>query len=407
MVFYLSLAFALYLTGTLVTFVFLRTIGYAVSYPGVIWPPAWQHFTEIRSTFFLEKYQRSTAAGDARQAFMSLSTAYSLNPQNYDAGLLLARLSEITNPGFSDQIHQRLLIDHPDRAAATAQIWFRALLVRCDFKTIESLAASRILASPGQAGAWVNALLFANLRTGNNAMLTPLLESQGLPDGIRDLLALHVELRLLPPAAIPPRLVAAAQNTTHPLSFFLICRRLIQSGQAQEVLSLMETRSRLLGPRDLTALRLDALAALGWTTLLRTEIESLLIARPSSPVVELLATHLLRHPNPDLLGLSFDRLAKEPLPHTSENYPASLALFCAAGIGRDPIRLDWAATQVRAIAHSSFRGLDAIKTIFLEGDTPRIQSQLPALRQLPLETIYALLDRIYSPPSPRPSPPVQ
>ncbi|RRK01500.1 hypothetical protein Ga0100231_001515 [Opitutaceae bacterium TAV4] len=395
-----GVALVLYLVVTLGAFTFLRTVGYAVTYPGVLWPPAWKKHPAIRAEFFLEKYRHASAAGDNRQALMALSTAYNLDPRNYQVGLLLANLSQASNPGLSDHVHQRLINEHPAQAAAIAQLWLRALIVRGDFQTIETLAASRLQASTDQAAVWMHALLFANLRTGNGNVISTLRSSPHLPAWASDLLSLHEDLGTLTPAAIPPRLAAIASNTTDPFSFFFVCRRLIQLGHAHEVITLLESRAGLLRRRDFVSLRFDALAALGWDSILRNEISSLLLADPTPAVVELLATHLIRHPDSARLALVFDRLAQAPLPDTTENYPAYLALFCAAGVGRDQPRLDWAAVHIRTIARVPFRSLDIIGRGLAKGEDVHAENHLPALRQLPFETTYALLDRLKPPPSP-------
>lgn len=390
-----------YLVATLAAFVFLRSIGYGVTYPGVLWPPAWEKFQGIRASFFLEKYQKSAAAGDMPQAILSLSTAYTLDPSNYGAGMLLARIWQASHPGLADQTYRRLLDDHPAQAADTARIWFRVLLARGDFHSVEQLAAERIVASPEQSPVWLNALVFANLRTGDDTVPLALRDNAAAPGWVRDLLSLHLDLRAVPPDAALPRLVAAAQETTERLPFFLLCQRLIQLGFAREALTLMDNRSGLLSLRDVVPLRLDALATIGWSTTLRSEIESMLIETPAPAVMDLMAAHLIRHPDAGLRALVFERLEQTPLPDSAASMPAWLALFCAAGVGRDQSRLDWSMRHLQTIPGAPLRSLDVIGRALAEAPgSVRIERYLPALSQLSLETTYALFDR-FSPPAPR------
>ena len=134
--FYGGGAALLYLLGTLMAFTALRTTGYRVTYPGVFWPPAWGKFTGVKAEFFFAKFQRAYAAQDIREALLDLSLAYDLDPKNYDAGLLLAQLYQFGQPGLSDLVYGRLLSEHPERAEATAQLFFRALLARGDFPSV-------------------------------------------------------------------------------------------------------------------------------------------------------------------------------------------------------------------------------------------------------------------------------
>jgi len=396
-VFYGSATALLYLLAALAAFLFLRSVGYGVTYPGVLWPPAWKKHSAVRSEFFLEKFRAASGAGDTQSALMALSTAYGLDPRNYAAGRQLAGLWQVNQPGLSDQIYQRLLHDHPDQAEITAQTWFRALLARGDFAGVETLAAARITADPASSPAWVNALLFANARTGNAAVCAELARNPALPSSARFLLALHNDLKTAAPGEIRPRLIAAAAAAPDAASFYHVCRQLIARGLAQDAFTWIDRRSRLLGPRDLIPLRLDALAAAGWRTTLRTEVEGLLMAAPSPSLIELLSAHLIRHPDDDIRNAVFTRLERDPPPDTPASYSAYLSLFCAAGVARDKPRMHWTAAHIKATLHEDFRSLDIIGEALLDNNRHRrVENFLPALQPLPLEVSYALLDH-YAP----------
>lgn len=397
-IFYGSAFLIVYLTASLGAFVFLRSVGYGVTYPGVLWPPAWKKFHGIRSDFFLKKYHDASKAGDMQSALMALSTAYSLDPQNYVAGRQLALLWQISQPLYSNQIYRSLLNDHPAEAATTAQVWFRALLARGDFKGVEFLATERILASPNNAGPWINAFLFANRRTADAKARHALAANPALPPTGRWLLTLADDLaKLSSPADIRARLLAAAANAGDAAAFYQVCRELIARGFPQEALEWMERRDGLLGPRDLVPLRLDALSALGWTGTLQNEVKNLLFAPPSPLVVDLLSAHLIRHPDATVRSLLFDRVEQSPLPADTAGYGAHLALFCAAGAGRDIERMNWSARRINTLLGNGFRGLDAIGASLIDGERGRrLENYLPGLQPLSLEVTYALFDH-YAP----------
>jgi hypothetical protein len=397
-IFYGSAVLVTYLTAALAVFVFLRSVGYGVTFPGVLWPPAWEKFTAIRSEFFLKKYQASAQAGDMQAALMSLSTAYSLEPQNYSAGRQLARLWQINQPLYSNQVYRRLINDHPDQAEVTAQVWFRALLARGDFHGVETLAAERLVAAPERSAAWLNAFLFANRRTANAKLRTALSSNPALSATGRFLLALSEDLAARTDAVeIRTRLLTAAAGAGDSLSFYQVCRELIARGSPAEALEWMERRSGLLGARDLVPLRLDALAALGWASTLENEVRSLLASPPAPIMAELLSAHLIRYPDEAVRELVFTRVEESPFAADDAGYAAYLALFCAAGAGRDAPRVEWTANRIQTLLGNNFRGLSAVGASLLDGNrNSRIENYLPALQPLSLEVTYALFEH-YSP----------
>jgi hypothetical protein len=397
-IFYGSGLLIVYLTATLGAFIFLRSVGYGVTYPGVLWPPAWEKFHGIRGEYFLKKYQVASQAGDMQTALMALSTAYSLEPQNYAAGRQLALVWQITQPLYSNQIYRKLILDHPTEAATTAQVWFRALLARGDFKGVELLAADRILNSPENSGPWINAFLFANRRTGDAKARLALVNAPSLPPTARWLLTLADDLaKLSAPGDIRARLLAAAANAGDGLSFYHACRELISRGFPQEALEWMDRRNGLLGARDIIPLRLDALAALGWNSTLQNEVKNLLFTPPAPVMVELLSAHLIRYPDAAVRSLVFARVEQSPPPADSSGYGAYLALFCAAGTGHDIDRMNWTARQINSLLGNGFRGLDAVGASLIDGERGRrLENYLPGLQPLSLEITYALFEH-YSP----------
>ncbi|MBC8041751.1 MAG: hypothetical protein H7Y06_14505, partial [Opitutaceae bacterium] len=305
---------------------------------------------------------------------------------------------QITQPLYSNQIYRRLIQDHPDQAAVTAQVWFRALLARGDFEGVEVLASDRILHSPENSGPWINAFLFANRRTSGTTIRASLVADPSLPPSARWLLTLADDLaKLTAPSEIRERLLAAAANAGDGLSFYHVCRELITRGFPQEALESMDRRAGLLGQRDIIPLRLNALAALGWSSTLQNEVKNLLFAPPTPVLIELLSAHLIRHPDATVRTLVFDRVEQSPPPADPAAYSAHLALFCAAGAGRDIDRMNWTARRINTSLGGGFRGLDALGASLVDGERGRrLENYLPGLQPLSLEVTYALFDH-YAP----------
>jgi hypothetical protein len=386
---------ALFVVTTLAAFVALRVIGYPVSYVSVAWPPAWSQINVARGRFFLEKGHAALAANNLKEAIFSFSLAHQLAPRDYDIGFALASLWQITHPQLSDQYYAELLRDHPDRNDRTADAWHRALLARGDYRVIKLLAAQQFTHSDAiHAGYWMHTLLFAAQQTGDVSPLQVLLQGRPRPEPQwRKIL----ETELLARTGHADQAIAELRKVwpeaTHPYVPFYQIDSLIDLGRPRIALELLDAYGPRLRDDERYRLRLRAYAMLGWPTLLASDVELLLTARPTAPVIELLGTHLARNPDPALLHQVFARLAGAPLALTPDNHPAFAALFCAAGVARDFDRMREMAIALKKINGTSPRTITAFED-FLEGKSPqaRIESFLPSL-PLPLELTYVMLAR--------------
>ncbi|MFA6288618.1 MAG: hypothetical protein WC661_14635 [Opitutaceae bacterium] len=372
----------LYAVATLAAFTALRTVGYQVTYPGVVWPPAWRKFDEVKSDFFYSKFHRAYVAHDTREALLDLSIAYDLNPENYDAGLLLAQLYQVGQPALSDRVYLRLLAGHPARADQTAQAFFRALLARGDFKAVQELAGRRLLDSSSAPDVWLNAFLFANRRTGDTAALDVLIQkaaTRPLPGNGRTILELADALRTAAPEDARQLLITMAGRGAAGYTLYHICRQLIARGFSQAALGLIDQPDSGLNVRDRIALRLDALAASGWSVTLDKEVAQLLLQQPTAPVVEVLGTHLIRWPNAGLFGKLYARLQQSPLPKNEESYAAYLVVFCAAGADGNKSALNWSRECMKEILGAGFTSLDAAGKYLLGEQAGHLENYLSML----------------------------
>jgi hypothetical protein len=101
----------------------------------------------------------------------------------------------------------------------------------------------------------------------------------------------------------------------------------------------------------------------------------------------------VRYPNAALLRLVCTRLESAPLPANETGYRAYCALFCAAGVAGDRERLHALTVVLKERAGATFITLNAAEDFFLgQSASSRIESFLPVLT-LPVETLYALLER--------------
>lgn len=399
---YAGSAAAAYLTAALVAFAVLHGIGYRVTPWTVAWPPAWPGITVARGEYFFEKAVAAYNDHRINEAIMALSLAYEIDPRNHGAGLLLAQLWQVGQAALSDRIYARLMQEHPAERPATAQAWYRALLPRGDFPTIAHLSADALRFDAPHAPAWLHALLFATRKTGDAAPLKRVLESpEPLPDEIRALLQLELLVLTAPRDEAVAALVRPPNDPATPYSIYYRINRLLQLGAGSEALGVFERSGPRLGERERIATQLDLFAVLGWGPLRRTAIETLLMRPLNLPVVEILAAHLIRHPEPELAGLLFARQATGPLEPVAANYSGYTALFCLAGAYGDQARLQEMGLAIKQISGTAFISLAGAEAFFQQPEqSRRIEAILPVLQPLPLDVTYALLERFGRPPRP-------
>ncbi|MGC4074180.1 MAG: hypothetical protein QM760_17035 [Nibricoccus sp.] len=381
---------SLYLVATLGYFTLQRVIGIPVSYVTIAYPPHWPRIDLARSEYFSKRADHALLNGQIGDAEKSLALAYSLDPRNYPAALKLALLYQHTQPALSDNIYARLLHEHPAQRPTTATAWFQALLLRADYATIIPLAVTALSADPAHEAAWTNALLFA-LRHSPVEKTEALSLSSELPLAPRAILALELTAHAQMPENA--RLTLLQANFASPYFDYYRVSRLIQLGFPADARSLLKT-SPGLSARDRVALSLEATAALGWQSVLDSDIERLLSAPPSPAVCEILAVHFIHHPDRTRLARVFAAVEKNPLPATDAGYSASMALLAAAGVNQDPALLKAASDSVQKLAGGRFRTLALIEAFFLQPRrNARIEAILPALQPLSAELNYALLER--------------
>ncbi len=385
---------ALYLTGVIAVFVFLRAVGYPVSIRHVAWPPSWHKVGQARGWFFMERSRRAFAANRPAEAILYLTNAYEFDPSNYDAGLTLAKTLQSGQPEVSNRLYERLLHEHPALQANTAQEWFRALLARGDFDSVAALAKEQVLAGGPHASVWMRALVFATRQTHRDAPLRALRDSTAVAATVwRPLI--DAELLFLGGRTAEGRaLLERGDWTTVPAyGLFYRVSQLTELGDVFAALDLLQRNRTELDDEARVTLELAAYARQSAHRPYQQIVDQLLGPKLSAPVIKILSAQLISIPDADALGQVCDRFRAEKIPFTSESAGAYFSLLCAAGANGDWNRFG----QLRAIitdrAASSATLLSAVEAFFRgRSGTSRITSLLPAL-PLPLEVTYALIAR--------------
>lgn len=384
-----------YVALTLAAFIALRVIGYPVGYIAVAWPPAWSRINEARGRYFLQKGRDALAGGNMKEAVFSLSFARELAPRDYDINFTLASLYQFTQPTLSDQYYAELLTEYPLRADLTANAWHRALLARGNHRVIKLLAAQQFTrADATHAGYWMQALLFACRQTHDVAPLRALLAGPpALPAQWRQVLTVELLARTGQTESAVTALRPVWPEATHPFVPYFQVSLLIELGRARVALELLDNYGPRVRDDERFRLRLAAFATLDWASLLAGDVELLLTAPPTAPVIALLGTHLVAHPDSAILQRVVGRLREAPLALTPESQPAFAALFCAAGVARDFSLMHEMGINLTKINAATLRTIAPFEEFFHgESASRRIEACLPAL-PLPLELTYALLER--------------
>jgi len=387
------------LVALLGTFSAYRIIGYRVPVYVVAWPPAWHRIHQARADYYYRMALRSLAAGDVRRSYLALGQVYMLDPDNTNAARLLAQFAQIANPGFSDAIYARLLLpSHGDREEA-AQAWFRALLARGEFAAMSGLSARMLREGAAQAPAWTQGLLFAREMTVDHSDLDRLLRSPGkMPVEARTVLALAGSIRSGSKKDWCDRVELALDSATTTFEVFYSLNQMIEMGRAPDVVTFLQGFEVAEIPAyDRESLELGAYSSLGWHALERQKVASLLGPGASAPVANLLAAHLIRHPDPGVAEYVFEQLDKRPLPCTAANSGAHAALLCMAGVNGLSKRMGEQSDILGKIVGGDFAAAGMLREFFQSPASGKNAAVfLPALAQLPLEVVYALTERYHA-----------
>lgn len=406
--YYGGTALAVYVIGVLTVFTFLRTIGYPVSIVHVGLPPLWHKVGQARGWFFLDRANKAFAAGKTQEGLLYLSNSYEFDPTNYAAGLALAKHLQAGYPARSDVVFQNLLKTHPELRHATAQDWYRALLPRGDFKAISTLARDELRADPVRGAGWMRALLFATRQLGDDAPLRELLADK-TPAAAAWHRLIETELLLRAgnttaaraAAERPQPAPAAANSPAHTFTLFHRVQTLIATRAFVPALDVLEQNRPALETDLYFRLRLEALAAGGYLTQLRREIDSTITStRQVHGAVALICAHLIRHPDAQSFERVFNRVVREQLPFNGETAGTWMTLLCTAGVHGDNARLRALVKQLRDASPVPFVALTVVEAYF-RGETieRRVTTFLPML-PLPLEVTYALIERLEPPAAP-------
>lgn len=151
-------------------FVGLRLVGNAeVAWQDVLWPGRWHRINALRARSFCTQAVEAMARRDFVRARLALQTAVTLDPQNYDAALLLAMVQGYsTLPGVADEAFFQLMMRYPQQAIRSAVTYHDLLLGLGRPAQLAPFALWMAQRDPTNRAFWVRAML-VGLRVGGGA----------------------------------------------------------------------------------------------------------------------------------------------------------------------------------------------------------------------------------------------
>jgi hypothetical protein len=303
----------------------------------------------------------------------------------------------VGNPTGADGIYARMMQQHPEKRTETAQVWFMSLLSRGRLADVAALAQRQLVADPARAVGWVNALIFSARHLQQPDLLEAAAKAPGVSAPIASVLGLELRVRRAPRASVPGLLLAEPLPTDFPYAVVQRAELMIEFGQAREALGLLVQAKQILSGRDVARLALAAYVAEGDTATLAREADSLLAPsrNPGLDEVTLLARHLIRFPNQELLGRVSALLASRSDPVTAQSREAWFGALCAAGSAGDRAAFEQLREKASARGMITPPGGDRLREFFF-GANPahrHIDSLLLTAGQMSVDLTYALLDR--------------
>lgn len=393
---YFGAAFlVVYFAGTLAVYGFLRTAHYETSYATIAWPPLWGELRGSQEKLYAARAQRALAAGDYGDAILSLQMVCQINPRNYVAGITLASLTQVSGqPYVAEHIYARLMHDVPEHRPATAQIWVRALLARADYDQIKPLSTAMLTEDSGRREAWLHALLFSARQTKDLATLQAVIDGPaGLPDWCMDLI--NVEASLLQgriDQALPP-LTRVQGRPGSPYVPFYQAARLMDLERHEQAGELIEAYGARLPREEAAFLRLRLFGARRWTSLMGAEYDNLLSYPMTPRLAAQFCAWLILSPDRQAFARYADRFQHFGPPVSADTLPLYHANYLAAVACRDTARAEQIAGAITHFTAANGKAMRAVADLLAQGAGHAQVAQLLPLVPLPVEVIYAILER--------------
>ena len=356
------------------------------------WPGRWEEIPKARARFFSVRVAKLLQETDLVGTELSLRSALTLEPNNYEAALFLGHLKQYQqNYANSDAVFRRLWDQFPDRRQQTALAWHDALLIRQRYPELAELCLRMAAIPSAESPAWLKTLLFS-LRLGQNApdfvqRNTDLIG--GLPRATRTLILTEASLQRGPSRGAVNDLWESGSGVVNPVLILEYVGQLLRLNESRRATTFLRRAAPDLTAFDRVFCQMLIDQASGDAALVRIDYDELLKLPLTSSNLDRLAAWLIEHPD----RRSYDRL--ERLLQDAGNRRVLLGgeMWVAALIND-------ARTEALAWSQYSSRQfglrLPRIETVDLLSDDMTVAATIPriiATAGLPREVIFSLLQR--------------
>lgn len=381
-----------YTIAALSLFLVLRGVGYEeIRFRHVFWPGDWAERSVVQARHYHDRGAAALSEGNLRQAALSFSTAYEMDPSNYEAGIRLAQIRRLTRQrAVSDHLFERLIRQHPDRAGETAYVWLLALLGDREYDKAAVLAARNLRDGVPNRPAWARALFFACRQTGDPGPIEVLLESPAMEDDWQTLLT--IEAGLLGDDQLPAlrKLAVIREDETDPFYLFYQVERLIEMREFAPADTALRFYQGRIGAVEEQKLKWELILRRGWDSLLSIELDGQTL---SPKQLEFLTAALIRSPSQRVFQTIYTTHHPESRSDLSLGAGTILSLAAAAGAVGD----EESQAELLHYVHDRFGLSSSVlnRLASLEAADRQNNALTHVLRttHFPLEVFYALLER--------------
>lgn len=152
-----------WLVGATLLFAVMRHRGMReIEWWHLAWPGAWTEVSKAEARALNRRAAEAFARGDHRLAALCLADAVTRDPRDYEAGLLLAQVTEYQHSlDYGDRRFEQLLRDFPAQRPRTAIVYHDTLLGLARMSELARFCLRMAQEDNAQAGVWMNSFLLA------------------------------------------------------------------------------------------------------------------------------------------------------------------------------------------------------------------------------------------------------
>jgi tetratricopeptide (TPR) repeat protein len=360
--------------------------GARVGIDDIALPTRWGNITRARSEVFRRQAAEAFGAGKYQQAVVNLTTALSINPDNFEARLTYANLLWLEKSS-RDADHQfaLMLTKFPDRMPEVGRVWLPKLMVLGRFSQARELSLGLLEKDLTSQAAWLHALIFSAKMTKDAPVLVRAAQNVNLPPVARAILTAHA-------AAIAGQRETAARlfdalvpsGTWEVFTHYQKVEGLLDIKEPVLALAALQASNNKLPESEVLTFMLRAYAQRNYPELVQGTIRES-FRKMDLPRLTAVVAYLVRHHDREGVLRVISMMQEAPV--VVQLQPPLASLYLAVGLWGDrdllPAVADLAVNKAK-MSRASLERFDA--TANEPGRLNEAMAQLP----LPIEVVYAV-----------------